>query len=231
MGAAVRPVDRGAAPAAYVQYQDAGADLRARLGDYCSYCERQIETNLAVEHVQPKSQIPALRTKWANFLLGCVNCNSSKGHSPINLADYFWPDTDNTLRAFEYVRGGLIQPDPALGLGMTAKAQATIGLIGLDRYPGNPSREPTTADQRWLRRQQAWEKAERSREILARQDTADVREMIVDVAMGRGEFSIWWTVFAGDADMRRRLREGFIGTHGASFDVNENPVPRAGGQL
>ena len=36
---------------------------------------------------------------------------------------------------------------------------------------------------------------------------------------------------AGDVDMRRRLREAFIGTHGASFVINENPVPRVGEQL
>ncbi len=73
--------------------------------------------------------------------------------------------------------------------------------------------------------------AERTRTILAGQDTADVRELIVSVATGRGEFSIWWTVFAHDVDMRKRLREAFVGTHGASFDLNESPVPRAGGQL
>jgi uncharacterized protein (TIGR02646 family) len=227
----MRPVDRGGAPAAYAKYQDAGPDLQARLGDYCSYCERQIETNLAVEHVQPKSHVSILCTEWTNFLLGCVNCNSSKGSTVINLIDYFWPDAENTLRAFEYVRGGIIQPDAALAPNLAAKAQATISLVGLDRYPGGPGQAPTTADQRWLRRQQAWEIAERTRAILAGQDTDEVRELIVSVATGRGEFTIWWTVFANDTDMRRRLREAFIGTHGASFDVNENPVARAGGQL
>lgn len=227
----MRPVDKGPAPGAYVAYQDAGPDLRARLGDYCSYCERQIETNLAVEHVQPKSLAPTSATDWANFLLGCVNCNSCKGDTPIVLGDFFWPDADNTLRAFEYARGGVIRPDPALAAEVAAKAQATIVLTGLDRYPGNPGRPPTSADQRWLRRQQAWEKAERCREMLAMCDTPEVRELIVEVATGRGEFSIWWTVFAHDVDMRKRLRVAFIGTHGASFDVDENPVPRVGGQL
>ncbi|QKS28442.1 MAG: hypothetical protein FAZ92_01840 [Accumulibacter sp.] len=227
----MRPVDKGAAPAVYDKYQNALSDLRARLGDYCSYCERQIETNLAVEHIQPKSRAAALCTDWANFLLGCVNCNSSKGSTPINLVDYLWPDADNTLRAFEYVRGGMIQPDAALAPNLAAKAQATISLTGLDRYPGGPGQAPTTADQRWLRRQQAWEKAEWARDILAGQDTNEVRELIVSFATARGEFSIWWTVFAADIDMRRRLREAFIGTHAASFDVNENPIPRTGGQL
>ena len=66
---------------------------------------------------------------------------------------------------------------------------------------------------------------------LATNDAPEVRELIVENALGRGMFSIWWTVFAGDADMRRRLREAFLGTHGGSFDANENLVPRIGGQL
>lgn len=227
----MRPVDKGAAPAVYSRYQDAGPDLQACLGDYCSYCERQIETNLAVEHVQPKSRVPTLRTNWANFLLGCVNCNSSKGDAPVNLADYFWPDIDNTLRAFQYVRGGIIQPDPALGPDLAAKAWATIGLIGLDRDPGNPGKVPSSPDKRWLRRQQAWQEAERCRDKLAACDTVEVRELIVNVAAGRGEFSIWWTVFAHDVDIRKRLREAFVGTHGGSFDMHEHLLPRAGGQV
>ncbi len=230
-GLAMRPVDKGAAPAAYAKYQDAGPDLQERLGDYCSYCERQIETNLAIEHVQPKSHVPALRTNWSNFLLACVNCNSSKGDAPVNLVEHFWPDVDNTLRAFQYVRGGLVQPHAALAPPLVDKAQATIQLTGLDRDPGNSGREPTRADQRWLRRQQAWEKAERCRQTLAAQNTVQVRGLIVDVATGRGEFSVWWTVFADDVDMRRRLREAFLGTHAASFDVNEDLAPRTGGQL
>jgi uncharacterized protein (TIGR02646 family) len=227
----MRPVEKGLAPAVYAKYQDAGRDLQERLGDYCSYCERQIETNLAVEHIQPKSSVPALATTWTNFLFGCVNCNSCKGAAPVNVLDFFWPDADNTLRAFDYMRGGMIEPGAGLIPAMAVKARATIGLIGLDRYPGNNGREPTTADQRWLRRQQAWDKAERCREILAGQDTVQVRELIIEVATGRGEFSIWWTVFANDVDIRRRLREGFIGTHGGSFDANEDLLPRNGGQV
>jgi uncharacterized protein (TIGR02646 family) len=227
----MRPVDKGAAPAAYATYQDAGPDLQARIGDFCSYCERQIETNLAVEHVQPKSRVPVLSTAWTNFLLGCVNCNSSKGDRPVNLPDYFWPDSENTLRAFDYVRGGMIRPNPALAPVLAAKARATIRLVGLDRDPGNRGRRPTSADRRWLRRQQAWEKAERCRDILVSCDNVGVRELIADVAAGRGEFSIWWTVFAHDADIRRRLREAFVGTHGGSFDTHEQLLPRAGGQV
>ena len=227
----MRPVDKGAAPAVYARYQDASLDLMDRLGDYCSYCERQIETHLAVEHVRPKVQRTTLRNSWANFLLGCVHCNSSKGKKRVALRDYFWPDRDNTLRAFEYGDDGLVRPHANLAAVDQARARDTIALTGLDKFPGNPGREPTGSDRRWRRRQEIWQLANWDRARLASQDTAVVRELIVENAVARGMFSIWWTVFAGDIDMRRRLREVFIGTHGASFDINEDLVPRAGGQL
>ena len=227
----MRPVDKGSAPAVYTRYQDAGPDLQSRLGDYCSYCERQIETNLAVEHVQPKSLVPALATTWSNFLLGCVNCNSNKGDTLVDLPDVVWPDSDNTLRAFEYVRGGLIGLHPGLEAPMAVKARATLQLVGLDRFPGNPGREPTLADRRWLRRQEIWQMAEMDRGRLAANNTVEVRELIVENALGRGMFSIWWTVFSGDVDMRRRLRSAFAGTDHPSFDAQEDLLPRAGGQL
>ena len=227
----MRPVDKGAAPAVYARYQDAGVGLMCRIGDYCSYCERQIETHLAVEHIQPKDSHPTLRNSWANFLLSCVHCNSSKGKQDVALCDYFWPDRDNTLRAFEYVNGGLVRPHANLVAVDQAKARDTITLTGLDKFPGNQGREPTSSDRRWLRRQQAWQLAEKDRARLATEDTTAMREKIVETAASRGMFSIWWTVFAGDVDMRRRLREAFEGTDAGSFDVNENLVPRAGGQL
>jgi uncharacterized protein (TIGR02646 family) len=229
--AAMRPVDKGAAPAVYVRYQDAGPDLQACLGDYCSYCERQIETHLAVEHVQPKVWRATLKNAWSNFLLGCVHCNSSKGKKRIALRAYFWPDRDNTLRAFDYVKGGMVLPHTSLNAAERSRAQDTIALIGLDKFPGNTGREPTASDRRWLRRNETWQLAEKDRARLAIQDTLVVRELIVENAIARGMFSIWWTVFADDNDMRRRFREAFAGTHTSSFDAEENLVPRVGGQL
>ena len=227
----MRPVDKGQAPEQYTKYQHAQADLLARLGDYCSYCERQIETNLAVEHIQPKSLVPALQVTWSNFLLGCVNCNSCKGDTPVNLPDYLWPDCDNTMRAIEYLRGGLVQATATLPAAIKAKADATIELIGLNKYPGSPGCEPSSSDSRWLKRHELWQLAERDRQRLIINDSPEVRELVVENALGRGMFSIWWTVFAGDVDMRRRLRVAFLGTHGGSFDANEDLVARAGGQV
>lgn len=227
----MRPVDKGGAPAVYAHYRDARAALKARLGVYCSYCERRIVTHLAVEHIQPQVQCPELRNSWGNFLLSCFNCNSSKGKRPVVLGNYFWPDRDNTLRAFEYVNGGLVRWQAGLVAVDQDRARDSIALTGLDRFPGNPGREPTDSDSRWRSRRDTWLLAEKDRDRLASQDTAIVRDLIVENAIANGMFSIWWTVFAGDVDMRRRLREAFIGTDGASFDINENPVPRAGGQL
>jgi len=227
----MRPVEKGAAPQVYASYQDAGSDLQGRLGDYCSYCERRIETHLAVEHVQPKCRRASLRTQWRNFLLGCVHCNSCKGKKRVALRNYFWPDRDNTLRAFVYGPGGIVGPAVSLAPAERARADDTLSLTGLDKVPGKPGREPTRSDQRWLRRQQGWQLAMQCLGRLQANNTNEVRELIVEIALGRGMFSLWWTVFAGDVDMRRRLREAFIGTHAASFDAAENPIPRGGGQL
>lgn len=228
----MRPVDRGTAPRPnYANYRDAGQDLVERLGHYCSYCERQIETHLAVEHVQLKSHVPALETTWTNFLLGCVNCNSIKGATPVTLADFFWPDSENTLRAFEYTSGGLVNAARPLQNTERGKADATIGLLGLDRYPGSPAGNPTSADLRWQRRQEAWVLAQRCVSRLVANNSIEVRELIVETALGRGMFSIWWTVFANDTDMRRRFREAFLGTDPSSFDAIESPIARPGGQI
>ncbi|MCE7980200.1 MAG: HNH endonuclease [Caldilinea sp. CFX5] len=229
----MRPIDKGIAPRTYTNYQDAQQDLVDRIGDYCSYCERQIETNLAVEHIQPKSKMPALRNEWNNFLLGCVNCNSSKGSENILVDDYFWPDTENTLLVFEYLVGGRIVPYPGLSVINFSKAQATISLFGLDRDPGHldKSKHPSSKDKRWRRRQEAWDLAQRDLARLQQNNTIQVRELIVENALGRGMFSIWMKVFENDVDMRRRLINAFKGTAISCFDPNCIAINRIGGKL
>lgn len=62
----MRPVCRGPSPRKqdFANYDDAKPDLVSRLGLYCSYCERRIATNLAVEH-SPRFSIPCLRDAGA----------------------------------------------------------------------------------------------------------------------------------------------------------------------
>ncbi|WP_223761317.1 HNH endonuclease [Corallococcus sp. AS-1-6] len=227
----MRPVDKGTAPVStYTNYAEALPDLEQRLGRYCSYCERYIATNLAVEHVQAKSLVPALALMWSNFLLACVNCNSCKGDTPVTVNDYLWPDSDNTLRAFEYRTGGVVAPHSALAAPVRAKAQASAALVGLDRVPGGAV-PPTQRDLRWLKRFETWRKANNAHRRLSQNDTVELREQIVDTALATGLFSIWWTVFAADENMRSRLRAAFVGTCPNSFDANENLQARPGGQL
>jgi uncharacterized protein (TIGR02646 family) len=230
----MRPVHRGPAPAlAFANYREAAEPLMTALGDYCSYCERQIPTHMAVEHIQPKSLVPALLTSWTNFLLACVNCNSNKGHAPVTLTDYLWPDMDNTLRAFEYKPGGLVEPAHGIGAAVLGKAQATICLLGLGKYPGNPdpAKQPTDADLRWQHRRQLWDFAEKAKARLLANDSIELREQIADSAVLRGSFGIWFAVLSFDQDMRHRLIAGFCGTAIDCFDATATPVSRPGGAL
>jgi len=230
----MRPIDKGAGNGPYAQYEDAFGDLRDAVGDYCCYCERQIETHLAVEHVRPKSRKKALQTEWSNFLLGCVNCNSCKGKRSVILTNLLWPDRDNTLRAFDYEESGVVRVKKYLREPNRTRALATISLVGLDRIPGHviPKKRPTKADQRWRRRQEAFDLAQRDRARLIQQDTLIVRELIVENAHGRGMFSIWLQVFSGDPDMRSRLIQKFQGTAQNCFHpLTRAAVPRAGGQI
>ncbi|MEZ5302208.1 MAG: HNH endonuclease signature motif containing protein [Verrucomicrobiales bacterium] len=207
----MRPVEKGPAPREYQNYRDAFSDLESRIGPYCSYCERRLETNLAVEHIRPKSLEPALETSWENFLLGCVNCNSSKGDTPVALDAFVWPDRDNTMLRFGYGEAGIVF---ALDGGDQARSEALIRLVGLDKDPGNPDRDrrPTPTDLRWRSRFDNWRRARLCRDRLAANDTSEARELAVDVALGWGGFGIWITVFRDDADMIRRLVEAFAGT-------------------
>ena len=212
-------------------YQEARADLIARLGEYCSYCEMQLDASLAVEHVQPKDGLagrPDLGLSWDNFLLGCVNCNSTKGDTPILIDDYYWPDRDNTLRMLVYEVGGIIRPHPDLTPEEQDRAQRTIRLVGLNKTPLN---DPEAKDRRWNNRREAWDQAQRAHRRLTRQDTAHMREQIIDTAVSNGYWSIWMTVFADDADMRRRLIAAYPGTATACFDDHGLVIARPGGRL
>jgi len=234
----MRPVERGLIPSApdgtprvFAEYQDARADLIARFGEYCSYCEGRLVAALAVEHIQPKdgpAGRPDLALSWSNFLLGCVNCNSTKGKKAIVLTDYYWPDRDNTLRMLVYKEGGIVQPHPDLTPEAHQRAQRTIRLVGLDKTPLN---DPRAKDRRWNNRREAWDMAQRARRRLAAQDTEHMREEIVEHASARGYWSIWMTAFADDADMRQRLIAAFPGTAIACFDEHGLVVARPGGRI
>jgi len=221
----MRPVRRGPSPQTedFSPYTAALAPLVARMGMYCSYCERPIPTNLAVEHIQPKALAPyaGLIGRWTNYLLGCVNCNSTKGDRDVVPAELLLPDRDNTAAAFLYTADGRVQVAPKLTAARTRKAQALLSLVGLDKAatasggssPATSTNEAQVALDRVSQRMQAWLEASEARaELQAQPQLEPLRRVIVKLALARGFFSVWMTVFADDADMRARLIKAFPGT-------------------
>ena len=236
----MRPVTRGSiplingTPQVFEQYRQARNPLIARIGDYCSYCEMPCHEGPDVEHVRPKSGKaghPDLELVWENFLLGCCYCNSIKGDQAVDVSQFYWPDRDNTFRPFRYERDSV----PQLALGLPRKnqlrAQRTLKLTGLDREPGHPNL--SHRDTRWIKRREAWGKARRARDRLKKISNQSMREQIVETATSTGFFSVWMTVFADEADMRKRFLKAFQGTSGLGecFDSNANPIPRPGGAI
>jgi uncharacterized protein (TIGR02646 family) len=231
----MRPIERGSCPIdtagvtkEFREYQEARGDLITRLGEYCSFCETPLGASLAVEHMLPKKWHPHLEKDWNNFLLACTNCNSTKGYKKIVLADYYWPDRDNTFRAFIYLQGGIVRVNPNLTDFEQQQALKTLQLTGLDRMPGN---DPAMKDRRWLNRRKAWDIAERSLQNLKRNNTPSMREQIVDTATTRGFWSVWMSVFRDDTDMLERFINAFEGTCRLCFDDQFKLVPRPGGAL
>lgn len=230
----MRPVRKGPSPqsTAFAPYTAALPDLVARLGIYCSYCERRISTNLAVEHIQPKG-LPAyahLVGSWENYLLGCVNCNSTKKDKDVVLVDTLLPDRDNTFAAFEYHADGTLTPSPvATAHGLKPMAQATLALTGLDKRGATAvdANEKIVALERISQRMEAWGTAEITRGIvIANPGNEALKRLAVTTALATGFFSVWMTVFQGDVDMCARFVDAFDGTRASGcFDpVTSQPV-------
>jgi uncharacterized protein (TIGR02646 family) len=241
----LRPVRRGTSPQTddFADYADAKPYLISRLGSYCSYCERKIITQLAVEHIQAKA-LPAYAQKigeWGNFLLACVNCNSTKKDKDVILADVLLPDRDNTFIAFQYTPDGKAQPANGIAAGLANKAKDTLALSGLDKdtlaLSGLDKKINAVFDEngkqiaidRVSQRMEAWLIAEDAKnDVNANPISQAVRKGAVRTAKASGFFSIWMTVFCDDADMLNRLIDAFPGTRGSGcFDANGKPISPA----
>lgn len=223
----MRPICRGASPQPddFNPYNKAQSFLISRLGSYCSYCERRIATQLAVEHIQPKglTKYAELIGRWDNYLLGCVNCNSTKSNKDVLLENTLLPDRDNTFAAFSYLKDGTVVPSAtAKAAGLGKMALATLKLTGLDKPNLNALDENgrLVALDRVSQRLQVWAVAEESKsDVAANSANEAVKRGVVRAAQAYGFFSIWLTVFQGDAEMCNRLIDAFAGTRGsACFD-------------
>ena len=209
----------------YHPYQDAKSALVANLGGFCSYCEDAYhkERDLAVEHVQPKGlgQYAGLQCEWSNFLLGCSTCNGAdnKDTKDVVLEEIHLPHRNNTYKSLQYRSGGVVVVNTAL-TGLSAiHAKALLELVGLDKSPMTSSR----GDTRWKKRQEDWNIASVYRR---RYQTGQIDEdVVVELAKSQGGWSIWFTVFKGCDEVRRRLITDFPGTCIRCFDPNNHYEP------
>ena len=232
----MRPVKRGNSPVPddYTDYTKAQPDLVSRLGQYCSYCERPISTQLAVEHIQPKGlpKYEHLEGRWNNFLLACVNCNSNKSDKDVLFANLLLPDRDNTFAAFNYLQDGTIESSElTIKKKLDAKAQATLELTGLHKaavYTPDVNGKQVALD-RVSQRMNIWLIAEEARTDLDNsRENQLLRKWIIKNAIANGFFSIWMVVFSHDPDMRSRLIDAFPGTRDSEcFDQNSNTISPA----
>jgi len=229
----MRPVERGPVPLeadgsnkVFTSYGNARRDLIDRMGQYCSYCNQKLPSSLAVEHVQPKNPNPTLELVWTNFLLGCTNCNSTKGDKPVHLPEYLWPDVHNTHLAFIYTPDGKINVNPRLSDTLKVKAQNMLDLVGLQSYPDNP----TASDRRWLNRKDAFVKANVAlvlyQSAAAKGAATEFEKALGLWASDNGFFSIWMFVFNAYPDVKRQIVLSFKGTADTCFDTDVNPIKR-----
>ncbi|MDI9334023.1 MAG: HNH endonuclease [Cytophagales bacterium] len=207
----MRPVERGEVPHIFAHYKEAAPYLKARLGRYCSYCERWIATGIAVEHISPKSNDADRALEWSNFLLACMDCNSTKGAKALVHDQCLWPDTDNTFHALIYREDGALKPNPKLNDSTALQVQCLLNLVGLNKQPKDDN------GHRWDDRIEAWDKAVAAKRMIEIDEAA--RPLAIKTVTGHGHWSIWMTVFADDADMQSRLIEAFPGTARARLAI------------
>ncbi|MFT9846046.1 HNH endonuclease [Aneurinibacillus sp. REN35] len=81
---------------------EARKDLINTIGQYCSYCDSPIYSNLHIEHQLPKSFFANKVFSWGNFLLSCPTCNSAKGNNP-NQATVDKPKILRTEEAIKHI--------------------------------------------------------------------------------------------------------------------------------
>lgn len=237
----MRPIRRNTSPqnGDFSDYTTAKPSLISRLGGYCSYCERRIATQLAVEHIQPKglARYAHLSGRWDNFLLACVNCNSTKKDKNVILSDVLLPDRDNTFVAYSYSKDGKVLVRNGLSNNISAAAINTLGLVGLDKQISQVQDEngKMVAIDRYSQRMEAFLVAFDAKSDVDSDPGNDaVRRGVVRTAKGYGFFSIWMAVFDGDVDMKKRLVNAFEGTAGSGcFDINTmntiSPAPNPDG--
>lgn len=226
----MRPINKGPNPVneygeliVFTKYSRSRRYLIDRIGEYCSYCERKIEASLAVEHVKPKASNPDLALEWSNFLLGCTNCNSTKGKKEVILGNFVWPDSDNTFDYFKYDDSGIVNvPDHICEPVLIGQIQNMLDLVGLQKHPpkqGTVSWEEAS-DRRFEHRIEAWDSANRYMNLYKGSITeirVQMVPLIKDLVVHQGFWSIWMNVFYEFSEVQVELVNSMSGTNKDHF--------------
>lgn len=222
----MRPVDKGHKDKTYNPYTTAKRDLFNAIGPYCSYCERNIQLGGAVEHVQPKSKEIGKECCWDNFLLSCVNCNSTKGSRTINdnnIYEYVWPDKDDTYHMIEYDSDSLIpRPNDTISEDDKQRVQRLITLVGLNKTaPKEDSLDYAKAcDTRVEGRIKASQTAKESKDIyshLSDEGKGPFRKLLSIIIKAEGYWSVWMHTFEDVPEVREMLLDIIPGTRKELF--------------
>ncbi|MBF0610282.1 MAG: HNH endonuclease [Magnetococcales bacterium] len=216
----MRPVQRGL-PHLYTNgqpYNSALGGLVAKLGAYCSYCEKPLSHAHEIEHIQPKDLYPGLERHWENLLLACKNCNTAKGKQDWPLNHWLIPDRDNTFISFVYLENGIVEINPHL-------ATAPLAAKTLELFNLNDERGKHGLLKRVIPRMECWGKAKLSLIHWHNNPTLEMEKLIIDLAKATGFFRLWMAVFADVPTVREQLLSAFPGTEPACFTTPPQPHP------
>lgn len=213
--------DRVTITATYEPHQEAGEPLVDNIGQYCSYCE-VFSSDLQVEHVIPYQQIndpwqntgSLTKFDWGNFLLGCARCNgrSCKTDTYVYLPRILLPHRNDTYHALEYKESGEVFVNLTLSAIDQRKATALIDLVQLNRAPYEKPR-----DYRTRYRRNVWTYAVKQKVKYENNPIPAMRDSLVEFALQRGFFSVWYTVFQDHPEVQEALRAAFPGTNESYF--------------
>jgi hypothetical protein len=196
----------------------------------------EISNEPDVEHVQPKSIVPALALNWDNFLLGCKKCNKIKSYKNPNRDDHLWPDEDNTSVAFEYYNEIFVKPSSILNSTSNEFkcAEEILKLTGIERVPSRKTMtKKLKKDRRWQKRKIAWGKAGIALQRWRKNSSPELAAQIADTAQEIGFYSIWVQFFSGpnESNVLQEIKSKFLNTYEPIPNLTGQFVLRAGGRF
>jgi len=209
----MRPIDKGNCPQingtdkTVADYKDWRADLIARIGYYCVYCNMALSHQLHVEHVVPKVPLAGHTAgnllAWDNMLISCEKCNRAKSNQNSDETIHYLPEYHNCLLVFSanttVLRTDALILEPRAGLSdaQQIKAQATIDLFEWQ----NVDIRGAIVDIRWLKRHNAQIEVLAARALLEMAKlsptyNADIAgKLVATQASGGGFFMLWFHEF------------------------------------